>query len=343
MNGRSHSIALLATAVAGLLAVAPALAKSGGEAGGYLQAKGVVASSGVPGGGGPPARDIASESGDAVFVAVPTDAGTALARVDPGGGGAVRSASIGGGFTIPTVAIDKSTSGLSADGRTLVLAQPLVQFPQRRTAFQILDARSLRVRDTIELPGSYSFDAISPDGGLLYLIQYTSPTDPSRYLVRAYDVASRHLLRAPVVDPSESGRPMTGKPITRAMSPDGRWAYTLYQGSDEGPFVHALDTAGHRAVCVDLDAIDLPKSLLESRLAVSADGGELSILRGGTEVGRVDTQTFAVSAAGSQAAGGGQGADGAPWSLIVAIGLAMLALAGLVSWTLHRRGRLASG
>ena len=98
----------------------------------------------------------------------------------------------------------------------LVLAQPLVKFPQRRTRFEILDATSLRVRDDITLPGTYSFDAISPDGGLLYLIQYTSPTDPSHYLVRAYDVSSRHLLRAPVVDPSESGRADDAEARSRA-------------------------------------------------------------------------------------------------------------------------------
>jgi hypothetical protein len=340
MNRRPRSTALFATAIAGLLAAAPALAKGSDDIGGYLRAKGVVASHGVSG-AGPTALQIASQSGDAVFVALPTDEGTALARANPDGG-AVRSVSIPGGFTIPTVALDKSTSGLSADGSVLALAQPLVQFPQRRTRFEILDATSLRVRDNIVLPGTYSFDAISPDGGLLYLIQYTSPSDPSHYLVRAYDVTSRHLLRAPVVDPSESGQPMTGKPVTRAVSPDGRWAYTLYQGSDEGPFVHALDTAGHRAVCVDLDAIDLPRNLSGSRLAVSGDGGELSILRGGSEVGQVDTQTFTVSSAESAGAGGGQGATGAPWPLIVAIGLGMLALAGLVSRTLHRRRRLAS-
>jgi hypothetical protein len=339
MNGRSRSTALLATAIAAL-AAAPALAKDGG----YLQAKGVVASNAALGaGGGSTARQIASPSGDAVFVALPTDDGTALARVNPNGGGAVRSTSIGGGFTIPTVALDKSTSGLSADGSTLALAQPLAQFPQQRTRFQVLDARSLRVRDTVTLPGTYSFDAISPDGGLLYLIQYTSPTDPSRYLVRAYDVAAGHLLRAPVVDPTDSGRPMTGKPVTRAWSPDGRWAYTLYQGSDEGPFVHALDTAGHRAVCVDLDAIDLPKSLSGSQLAVSADGRELSIVRNDSAVAQIDTRTFTVSAAGSPGAGGGGDTGGAMWPLMAAIALGTLALAGLASRALHRRRRLASG
>jgi hypothetical protein len=84
MNGRSCSTALLGTAIAALLAAPPALAKDGG----YLEAKGVVASNAAPGaGGGPAAREVASQSGDAVFVALPTDGGTALARVDPNSGG----------------------------------------------------------------------------------------------------------------------------------------------------------------------------------------------------------------------------------------------------------------
>ena len=50
---------------------------------------------------------------------------------------------------------------------------------------------------------------------------------------------------------------MTGVPVTRTSSLDGRWAYTLYD-SQEHPFVHALDTARRTAVCIDLD--DLPRA-----------------------------------------------------------------------------------
>ena len=48
---------------------------------------------------------------------------------------------------------------------------------------------------------------------------------------------------------------MTGVPVTRLPSPDGRWDYTLYQ-SAEHPFVHALDTQRRTAVCIDLDDLD---------------------------------------------------------------------------------------
>ncbi len=39
-------------------------------------------------------------------------------------------------------------------------------------------------------------------------------------------------------------------PLSRTMSPDGRWAYTLYSGDEN--FVHALDTADGQARCIDL-------------------------------------------------------------------------------------------
>ena len=47
---------------------------------------------------------------------------------------------------------------------------------------------------------------------------------------------------------------MRGQPLTRATSPDGRWAYTLYDGAGKEPFIHALDTSTRSARCIDLDA-----------------------------------------------------------------------------------------
>jgi len=73
--------------------------------------------------------------------------------------------------------------------------------------------------------------ALSPDGATLYLIQYTSRRDPTRYEVRAYDLPRDRLRPGAIVDPREPDERMRGFPITRSTSRDGRWAYTLYDGA----------------------------------------------------------------------------------------------------------------
>jgi hypothetical protein len=328
---RRFSLAPASVALVLLLAAPAALAKEGG----YLNEKGVVTPGQVQ---APPRALVGPPGSGSVFVTQPTDDGTALARIDTRDSATVQSQNVGSGFTIPTVAIDKTTSGLSADGKTLVLSRPLSGLGQRTTQFEVLNAKSLRFREPISLRGTYSFDAISPDGNLIYLIQYTSPANPSHYLVRAYDVRAGHLLHAPVIDPSEAGQPMTGRPVTRVMGPTGQWAYTLYQGSDEGPFVHALDTSGHRAVCVDLDGLNLPKNLSGSQLAMSGTGDELTITRHGDELGSIDARSFAVS----PPATGGEG-HGFPWVLIGVLALGAAAVVGITSRAVRRRRRLASG
>ena len=45
---------------------------------------------------------------------------------------------------------------------------------------------------------------------------------------------------------------MAGSPVTRTTSADGRWVYTLYQKPSGEQFIHALDTVGAAAYCIDL-------------------------------------------------------------------------------------------
>jgi hypothetical protein len=51
-----------------------------------------------------------------------------------------------------------------------------------------------------------------------------------------------------------AGEQMHGRPLSRATSRDGRFAYTLYD-SGTTPFVHALDTSTVSAKCIDLDEL----------------------------------------------------------------------------------------
>ena len=118
--------------------------------------------------------------------------------------------------------------------------------------FMVLDARTLRMRDAIYLKGDLEFDAISPSGRRLYLIQHVNVLDQSRYVVRAYDVPSKTLLPGRVADPTQKGWVMEGYPVSRVISPNGRWVYTLYGNPKGFPFVHALDTMRGVAHCVGL-------------------------------------------------------------------------------------------
>ena len=70
---------------------------------------------------------------------------------------------------------------------------------------------------------------------------------------------------------------MRGYPITRATSPDGRWAYTLYDGAGAHPFIHALDTTGGEAACIDLDALTGRQDLAGLTLGLGGDGEELTV------------------------------------------------------------------
>jgi hypothetical protein len=148
---------------------------------------------------------VVSPGGDIRYVSLPADGGTVIAAIEQEGGSVSRSTFLEGSFTVPAVAYDGSAAGLSASGRTLVLIRPRARFPRATTPLAVLDTRRLRLRDVITLRGDFSFDALSPNGRWLYLVEYLSPRDPTRYLVRLYDLRADRLLREPIIDPRESG------------------------------------------------------------------------------------------------------------------------------------------
>lgn len=190
-------------------------------------------------------------SGKHRLVTLPTESGTLLARVDVQGGRVRAYSLLRGAWGVPLVAFDGTTGGLTRDGAMLVLAEPLTP-GTRATRFAFVETRRLRIRARIALPGAFAFDALSPDGSLMYLVEYVSlRADPSAYRVRAYDVARGRLLPGAVADRRSGETEMRGQPLARAEGPSGRWVFTLYGGGHHA-FVHALDTVGRAAVCVDL-------------------------------------------------------------------------------------------
>src|SRR5207237_7345342 len=93
--------------------------------------------------------------------------------------------------------------------------------------------------------------------------------------------------------PRERGDKMRGSPLTRAVSANGRWAYTLYDGAGKTPFVHALDTSTGTARCIDLATL-AGNGLWQLRLRLDAVGHTLAVNRGRQSVAMIDTQTLVV-------------------------------------------------
>src|SRR5438067_670280 len=138
---------LLAGAIVG---AAPAHADGGPVLGAVAAANHAIA---VPGG---EARDEARQAGR----------GTIVRSRD--GDGRWVSARLPGHYGVPVVAYDGAASGLSADGRTLVLVRPRTRFPETSTRMAILATRTLRVERYVRLRGDFIFDAMSPDGRWIY-------------------------------------------------------------------------------------------------------------------------------------------------------------------------------
>ncbi len=248
---------------------------------------------GVLGTGANPYTGIVDPDSGSRYTALAAGEGTVVTKLDPEGGEVEGFRYLPRQLVVPSVAFDGSPSGLSADGETLVLSQPGTRFPQRRSEFTVLDTRRLRVTEELSFPGTFTFDAISPDGRSIYLVEYTSQRNLTEYLVREYDLRRGELVAEPILDPDESAEEMYGTPVNRVTSPDGRWAYTLYDGS-EHPFIHALDTRDGTAVCIDLESLHRPV-YGRTELRVSPDGGALAVVNGSRTVELVDLETFEVS------------------------------------------------
>lgn len=251
---RSHLLAMVAIGAVGAIVSAPAASGDGGPGPGVMQGW-----TGI-------------EHGDLRYVTIPTPGWTTIETIRRNGGRVQSFTNLKGNWGIPAVAFDGTTDGLTRDGRTLILAGARTSPALRKqSTFALMDVKKMRLIQKLRIKGDHSFDAVSPDGRYLYLVEYVSAQDLSRYRVRAYDVRAGRLLAKPVVDKREGEATMQGSPVSRIMSPDGRWAYTLY-GAPDKAFIHALDTRHVEAICIDLPWRSQPKRLFEFRLRLDGEG-----------------------------------------------------------------------
>jgi hypothetical protein len=280
---------------------------------------------------------VASSSDGARYVTIPAGSRTIVEQIAQHGGQVLAWRSLRGTFTIPAVAYDGSAGGLSADGTTLVLIEPRTSFPRATTKLVILSSHGLKQQRVVKLQGDFSFDAVSPKGSWLYFIHYVSPNDPTRYLVQPYDALRGRLLAKPIIDPDEPGEKMRGNPLSRTMSADGRWAYTLYDGAGATPFVHALDTVGRSAHCIDLDGIPFGTDLWQLRLRIDRNGKQLVVLNSASPVSLIDLRTLSVTRASAPDAQAGETRHLPAPLLLAAGGFVLVAVAAGVIWARRRQ------
>lgn len=200
-----------------------------------------------------------------------------------------KSVTVNGSYGIPTMITTNTPLGLFHDGSRFVLQSTGIA---SHSSFVVLRTDDLQVAQTITLPGSFAFDALSPDGRTLYLIEHRS-SDFEHYVVRAYDLDGQALLPGRIADKAQSSWLMRGYPAARATTSSGRWVYTLYSNPGGSPFVHALDTVKGVAHCVGFAWQGDQNQLLRYRLAIV--GNRLLLRRpSGALYRAIDRTTWAV-------------------------------------------------
>ncbi len=232
-------------------------------------------------------------SGKVRYVALPAGPATLVEALDRQSR-VVRQRSVDGSWGLPLVAYDNTVEGLVQGGRALLLAHDVYGADgqlRTPTTFKLLDTRTLKTSRDITIPGTLTFDAASPDGRYVYLIEYFSSEDPTLYRVRAYDLRAGKLLAKIVADRRSWATGMQGMPISRTWK-DG-WAYTLY-GGNARPFIHALNARGLEAVCINLPWQRSPQRMFDYRLRT--DGAGHLVVRGphGRPLAVIDRRTFTI-------------------------------------------------
>ena len=218
---------------------------------------------------------------------------TMLTRISARNGSVEAAVPLVGAWGIPAT-VPNAPEGISADRRTLVLGDATFAYPRTRSGFLLVDPKTLQVAHGITLGGDFAYDAISPNGKRLYLIQHLS-NDQSKYVVRAFDVPTLRLLPGRIADRTQKSWIMQGYPVDRVASADGRWVYTLYGNPGGFPFVHMLDTVKGVAHCVGLPWRGSDTAPYNMRLSLA--GTTLRVhWRSGRPWQRVDTRTYAVTA-----------------------------------------------
>jgi len=218
-----------------------------------------------------------------IYSAVPQGTQTIITITNALTGSTMRSFTVAGSYS--TAGTPYTTSDIATDGRWLALRAT----DQAGGTIALIDTQKERLAKTLNLGLNFYLDAVSPDGGTLFLLQYL-PGQNGRYYVRSYDVKASRLNDGIIADKDEVNDPrMLGSALTRQVAPDGKFAYTLYVDTTRNiAFVHMLPLVqGNNlpyppniARCLDLPLGKSAQLLRYYTLALSNDGSTLYAANG---------------------------------------------------------------
>lgn len=149
-----------------------------------------------------------------------------------------------GAWALPA-AVPGQAEGISWDGSRAVVVS--LADPGRFTALSTAGPHA--ARRTVAPRGRYLYDGLSVDGNRLFLTQRADAHGVPGYRVLRYDLRTGVLDLHPIVDKAEGETVLVGEPVARAATPD--FLYTVYEHGTR-PFVHALQSDGDFALCLDL-------------------------------------------------------------------------------------------
>ena len=160
-------------------------------------------------------------------------------------------------FQLPAVSFTGEPGGFSPNARWLALADGghvdyAAKGAPTKTTFAVLDSKLQQPATVVELPGTFSFDAISDSGANLYVEEHLGNNGDDGYRVRVYDLRAGQLMPDVVVDKAGNASGMAGTRVGTLASPDGTWQYTLYWRQGGNPFIHAIKLEERWSLCLFL-------------------------------------------------------------------------------------------
>jgi hypothetical protein len=200
---------------------------------------------------------VPNETWGSIVTATPGERTTVVERLIVQPGFDRWTQEIDGRWVLPTVGLDPIPVGVSADRSMIVLVEADAEHgvggaDGTVSRFAVVDGRLPLAYEPriVELHGAFDFDALSPDGRLLYVAEQVLGPLEARYQVRAVETATGVMRDGIIVDKRNIDEEMAGWPVDQLRRPDGM-VMTLYRGADH-PFVHALSSVEAWAVCIDL-------------------------------------------------------------------------------------------